>query len=192
MGADAMIYIRAKKEFKPKFIKELQYQLMHRVDKDFFWINGNDNFIAKSEYEYAQERVLYEVKTLNRYYGEGYERGPAMKIATVLLYLINKLPNEDILYTSDYEGYHEGLNVFTKSDCHKLIDLFISEGRFPYVGGARSLIKGGVEIDTNCSYCETPMNQYGFRGDYAAYSCMGCGEKIIYDKGKIKREKAIE
>jgi len=192
MGADAMIYIRAKKEFEPKFIKELQYQLMHRVGKDFFYFNGAENFIKISEYEEAKNKILYNVETLNRYYGEGYERGPAMKIATVLLYLINKLPDEDILYTSDYEGYHENLNVLTKSDCHNLIDLFISDGRFPYLGGFGSAIKGGVKIDTNCSYCETPINQYCFCGNYAAYNCMGCGEKIIYEDGEIEREKAIK
>ena len=184
MGVDIEIKFFPKEELTNQDIKELQYNLMHRCGKNFFWLaEDKSDFISKvgedTDYDY-EPHGGYVVGSLMRYYGPGYERGDAKSIVTCLLYLISL----------DYKVYYGGdsgdsLDLYTKEDVLKLQDHFIKNGNFPYQQYSSRLFEG-EPVPPLCSYCNVPMNRYGWGATYAAYSCLGCDEDKTYRDDTFK------
>lgn len=179
MGINTKIKFKTSKELTKQEIKELQYHLMHRVEKSFFWIDENEKFFITP----TDIPNIYEIKTLCRYYGIGYERGSALQIITVLLYLESK--EYSVFYGGDS---FPGLPSLNKEKILELLDYYIEEGNFPYLTCFTSQNDIKEENIPFCSFCNVKMNRYGFGIKYAVFNCLGCRETQVYKDIKFDKK----
>lgn len=198
MGIDIGMFAKVKgkeNHLTEKQVKHLSYRIADAFGYDWFWIEREGNgeaygprhaltivkeFTQDGDSVYADdENQIIEVGTLNRYYGEGYERGPLPLIVSVAVWLELNIPHSEIYYGGDSSVIVSEL--FDKKARSKLFRHFAKHGHLPYVSdGNNSMI---------CDFCEEPMTQYGYGQSYEAYVCRGCGyHKETHDKRESWKE----
>lgn len=119
---------------------------------------------------YHSETKKYEIRNGWRFYGSGYERGPAIDIIALLKFIKDYFGGDVILY---YGGdCHEGLPVWTDKDEQEMWSHFIKYGHAPY---------GGYNNNNHpCPECNGPMSESGSSFDVTKnerirhYICPGC------------------
>jgi len=194
MGVDARMLFTMTGVPQPERLRQIQYDLMERVGKELFWCVTSEN-PATGEYEsgkrypqpflkpiatYEQDgpdlqlKNAVEVHLYCRYYGEGYERGPAAKLVVVMLTLLHQPDVTAVYYGGDSSGVYA--EPFTREKVLKLLDYFCSVGGRPYFG-YRSFDRDAGQPPL-CTYCQVPLVRNGAGGRYAAFYCMGCGETL--------------
>ncbi len=187
MGVDAEMMFTMAVTPNPKRLREIQYLLMERVGRSIFW---TDSYVDKDKKQAQAFLVpttegdiwdgpsvnlpnMVRVKLFCRYYGEGYERGPALELCGTMLVLLSQSDVTSVWYGGDSSGVH-GEN-YTRARVHMLLDYYCRSGHEPY---RRAFHKDGEGPTPDCSYCTVPMIRNGFGGSYANFYCSGCGETL--------------
>ena len=176
MGVDACMVIESGTELNRSDLKRLQFELMHRFDKNLFWGPSEEkDFIRGLEKDYyelaTKSNHLYEINMICRYYGEGYARGPGLEIASILIYLNRQ--GFKVFYGGDCSC---SLDLYDSTKAVELLKHFIDNGNMSYSIG----LTGDNDEAAECEYCEHPMLRCGWGGNYAAYTCRGCGKYKEY------------
>lgn len=201
MGIDLQILVKNKgKALTKKEVLALSFDLCEAFGHDTFWVNrGEDGFDSRHALEIVEEftqdgdsilpekeEQLINVSTIERYYGEDYERGNFPIWYMVAKWLEERIPNSEIYYGGDSSGVLA--EKFNKKRREELFNHFVKVGHSPYRTASSVLGKG---LKRYCDFCEHQMNQYGFGPNYAAFVCYGCGLKEkTEDGGKTwKKEK---
>jgi hypothetical protein len=189
MRVDARITIKFDPLPDRKRVKELQYHLMHRFEREIFWTWDTDytskekkkfmiDFVRPVEdgqyyFDSDQDMTGYwELRLWPRYYGEGYERGPGLQFAGILFYLASQPDIKEVWYGGDSSGTRGEL--YDKDKAVELMAYYCEHGRLPY----QRVFDRDNKRQPDCPYCEVPMMQNGFGGRYAAFYCAGCGSEI--------------
>ena len=187
MGVDAVIQFKTPKPLSLLGIKDIQYNLMNRFGQDSFLDKEKSkDFIELLEGEtrdgVVYESNLYSVNTWWRYYGPGYERGPAMEIIETLLFLDSK--GYTVYYGGDSDDYLELMN---KNSILALMDYYITNGRFSYAEVFD--VKDDDFPIPQCDFCLKPMHRSGWGKAYAYFSCLGCGKVLEYKDAAFEAAK---
>lgn len=194
MGVDAQILLKFNYDPTDQQLRELQYNLMHRFGKGMFISTDyktkeNKMFLIRCNEFYQdgdtitpkENETLVEVMLWGRYYGEGYERGDGLKISAMLLYL-SQQPNIEVWYGGDSSGITA--QQYDQNRALNLLNYFLINGNFPY---DQYFTRDEENSAPLCSYCQIPMNRFGFGQSYAAFNCLGCNEqKIARDESYAK------
>ena len=195
MGVDAQMLLKMKHEPTIKELKEMQYNIMHRIGKDLFWTKGvfyKDGTYKKDESrmflsiveEYLEDsnepivptdgETLVKVDMSCRYYGPGYERGPGMEIASLMLFLNGAYPNIIVCYGGDSSGILA--EEFNMERSLEFLMYYLEHGNAPYF----CYFDKSNNINPKCSYCNISMNRHGWGKRYASFGCLGCEEERQY------------
>ena len=195
MGVDAVVQFRTDRPLERAEIKQLQYELMHRFERDTFWTkttNGGGDWVAQDFIRPATTwdestdtdvsiPLRYDVSMYGRYYGPDYARGNGLVLSAVLLYLHQQPFIREVFYGGD-SGDPE---PFTKRETEALLAYYITHGRHSYIrffddeSGRKTYTLPGDAPGVKrpeCSYCEVPMVRNGSGARYAGFYCEGCGE----------------
>ncbi len=188
MGVDAEMAFTATEELDEARIRNMQFHLLHRVGKEFFFRYNHDTgeaskfFIHRAkEFQLDSDDVirgefLYRLGLYTRYYGPDYERGDALKLCAVMLWL-NAQPDVRAVY---YGGDSSG-GTPEKFDNEKVLSLlghFTCHGRLPYLH-----YFDRNERTPKCPHCWEPMWHYGSGNNYWAFQCLGCEFVILNENG---------
>lgn len=193
MGIDARMLFTMTAAPQLDRLRQLQYELMERVGRELFWCESYENpvtgkYEANGKYPqpflkpvemYEQDgpdlklENAVEVHLWCRYYGEGYERGPAADLVVVMLALLNQSDITAVYYGGDSGGVCA--EPFTREKALAMLDHFCAVGGQPYFGYRSFDGDGNKPL---CSYCHVPLVQNGSGGRYAAFYCMGCKETM--------------
>ena len=199
MGVDAEMVFTMTTTPTVARLREIQYALMEKVGREIFftetWEHGYDGpkvpqmFLSPWDSDRhcgfdgpdIEALNLIHVSLFCRYYGEGYERGPALKLAAIMLVLLGQPDVEEVYYGGDSSGIAG--EPYTRERVHALIDYYCHFGREPYMryelpAASRIMPKRGEGPTPACSYCHVPMHRSGFGGAYASFFCPGCGESL--------------
>jgi len=193
MGIDAEMFVKTKIKFTGKELKRLAYELASSYGAGNFFIDREKrwegkhclNFIDKYEQDspitiYPKENEYFiRINLWTRYYGIRYERGDLPLILSVAEWMENKIPECEVWYGGDSSGI-EAIH-FDKKERTKLFKHFVTVNHTPYI---RAFEYNHKEW---CNFCDEPMVQYGFGGNYAAFRCTGCNYKYSIKNG-IKEE----
>lgn len=128
MGVDIEIRIGLKKIPKTKIINKLNWML-----KDCSPIEGIVKLSDGDDIEEPERfKIIYEISSLTRYYGEGYERGPFIYIYGFIHFLIFYFKEYDltIFYGGDCSDYISEIKDGLKS----IMEHFVKNGNSPYTG----------------------------------------------------------
>ena len=112
------------------------------------------------------------VNTLCRYYGKGYERGPAHEIILLADWLERNIPGGQVLYGGDSSGVL--CEPFGSERRAELWLHFCEFGHSPY----HSYFTSAMGKYGTCPFCGCAMNQTGFGGSYGRWQCGSCGAGI--------------
>jgi hypothetical protein len=201
MGVDAEIVFALSQEPTEKRLREIQYFLMERVDKDPFFCemykSGSDKEkearmflvpIAGDGRDYDQEGYIpfdgfdhglpsnsVMIRLWGRYYGPGYERGDALNLMAIVLSLWSLPDVTQVFYGGDSGGASG--EPFTREKAHEMIDYFCQVGNAPY---RKAFDSGPGEKGSKplCSFCHEPMIRNGIGRRFASFFCNGCGETM--------------
>ena len=195
MGIDVQMLVKNKgKALTKKQVLGLSFDICEAFGTDHFWVNqGKDGFEPQHALEIVDEfgqdgdsiypkygEQLIQVNTTDRYYGEGYERGPFPTWYMVAKWLEVRIPNSEVYYGGDSSGVLA--EKFDDKRREKMFRHFAKVGGKPYRGG-RSILGDG--LSRYCDFCETQMSQYGFGQNYGGFVCYGCGlNEETHDNGK--------
>lgn len=194
MGVDARMVFTMSGEPKAERLRQIQYCLMEKVGKELFWCDTYQNpstgkhendrkfpqpfLVPVGTYEQDGPDLILpnavKVKLFCRYYGDGYERGPALNLIAVMLTLLG-LPDVTAVY---YGGDSSGIcaEPFTREKVLALLDHFCRVGHEPY----HSYFDRGERQGESprCSYCGVPLLRNGWGQRFAVFYCQGCGETL--------------
>lgn len=184
MRVDAYFAIRFKEVPTETQIKHLRFHLLHRF-RDILWWKDGDTFhtlinpVTADCTSLPIDR-LYDITTMIRYYGPGYERGPGLKIAGLLLYLHTRDDIETVYYGGD------GIKEFSKKDAEDLLSHYLSVGRLPYLNWGEYRSYWFKEYNKNktydsplCDWCDYPMIDYGGGAGKTFWTCPGCNQDKV-------------
>lgn len=201
MGVDAEMIIGREAGMNALEIKRVQYGLMHRFGKEIFWTDKYESPEKKSAVDFIQpwklsddpeaengywpfdaetqdlpQINLWRVRFFCRYYGEDYERGPGLKLACMIRFLIES--GFRVWYGGDSSGCQG--EEFDLPRAESLLAHFLKVGHLPY----QSYTLPGYRDDDNhgplCSYCQIETKRFGWGGRFASFGCLGCGETQEY------------
>lgn len=183
MGVDAQMYLKYRHCPTEDELRKLQYELMHRFGTRRFcrkdWRTDEPRMFLDLVSEFHQDgsgEYLVNVYLSTRYYGPGYERGPGLEIAVMLLYLAHEHPELEAYYGSDADGgctEHYG-----KEEALGLLHYFLTVGHHPHYEFFESFDRRhGKAENPLCAYCRVPMSRYGSGPEYASFICHGCREE---------------
>lgn len=191
MGIDAEIGFRAWRNLTHAEIKDLQYHLLHRFGGEnggIFWTHYNGRDKPPVDFIYPVDILeqdggpdikaqnLYQLRLFCRYYGPGYERGPAMSLIGTLLYLVRHPLVADVYYFGDSSGICAE-HPMTEDSILGLLSHYIKHGSFPH---NNAFDHEQLDNRPSCSYCEKPMLRNGWGGRYAHFCCQGCGQELVF------------
>ena len=189
MGIDAQMFVKIRNQrLTQDEVKRLAWELGEAFGPQRFWIIKPTEW--RSDFrgaltiieEYSQDgdtiypavgEQFIECHLGTRYYGEGYERGDLPLIISVAQWLEIKIPGCEVWYGGDSSGV--SATAFDAVERARLFRYFVECGHRPYHGYFSDNL--GSRAAHLCQYCDQPMTQYGFGGDYQSWHCDGCGEK---------------
>ena len=201
MGVDVSMFVKVKGKdnfLTEKQVWDLSYRICDSFGHDEFYIEKESNKWRKKHHaleiinEFHQDgpeikpennEQFIEVHTLNRYYGEGYEKGPLPFIICVAWWLEENIPNSTVFYGGDSSGIEA--EKFDKESREKLFKYFAKSGHISYSSGLMAIneMEGKKTKYRWCEFCDKPMIQYGFGPQYEAHRCCGCGYAIKTNDG---------
>lgn len=126
----------------------------------------NDTYYKESGVYY------YQVSTLLRYYGKGYERGPYPDIYAAIEWMRQNFPEAEILYGGDY-GFIEETPVFSKEDQEELMAYWCKEGGLNY----RGRLPEDPLFRRPCPIHKRIMAQFMWGGNKGGINCLACGHR---------------
>lgn len=184
MGVDACMVLRVPGEMSEEDVRSLAANAYERYPATLQIWRKEGSFpeehciVRVSEYtqdgESIYERLgesLLEVRLSGRYYGEGYERGPLPEYISLAEYFERVIPGVDVLYGGDSSGICA--EPFDRAAREKLFHYFVEKGHRPY----REIFDTGKDGEA-CELCQTRMLRTGWGGDYARWTCSGCGTSL--------------
>jgi hypothetical protein len=194
MGVDAEILITTDKKFTKKEVRHLAYELSSAFGRDPFWIDRaddrhalnicNEDYMLLTIPEEERSKQVLQVSTLMRYYGEGYERGPAAKLLMVMLWLKNRIPKCKVFYGGDTGAE---LEEVTDEYWNNLFNYWC-QNRTEHYKRSFTNLGGKTNPIEHCNFCDVEMVQCGWGNEYSGYRCLGCGLEVEINKG-VRTEK---
>lgn len=202
MGIDAEMLVRTQYDFSEAELKDWRFEL-YAAFQNIIWVSRKYNTRALERIDiYEQDgsditpdtgEHFLHVNLSSRYYGPGYERGPAISIIAVAGWLERRIPGAAIWYGGDSSGVIA--KPFGKAEREQLFDHFVQHGHLPYTGDPRNgqtdeLARfAGRKQPTPpiCDFCDVPMHRvmWGGRPSLAAgYTCIGCDYAVTTKDGK--------
>jgi predicted RNA-binding Zn-ribbon protein involved in translation (DUF1610 family) len=172
-----------------ELLKEIQYELMHRLGKEFFFSSLYNDDGTQHAVDFLEAvpvldgfngpeisgTNLVKVNLWTRYYGPDYERGEGLKICGVMLYLLLRPDVAGVWYGGDSGGV-SGMK-FNQVQVIDLLNHWAIHGHHPY---EKEFDVGGSQKNPKCSYCLLAMIRNGYGERYASFYCAGCGEYVTY------------
>ena len=195
MGIDAEMFVRVKSRLSEDDVRTLGYLLgkafghskfntIHPHESRYEGDRAHNALEIVSEWNQDGPTIHPEpreqfirVHLATRYYGTGYERGDLLLILGVARWLEENIPNSSIWYGGDSSGVCA--EPFGHAARESLWKHFRSNGHRPY--------NGYFDRNNNspeCPLCKEPATQYGSGGDFASFTCDGCGWKLVHKGGK--------
>lgn len=181
-------------------IGEAPKQRRLAIEKTFTRYRDEDSPVAGSEYhEDSDEPItanpgecLLELSLLGRYYGEGYERGDILAYCAIAEWLEANIPGCEVWYGGDSSGVcARHFNEEMRSSLRR--HLYSQNGRDYFASFGRYSGNDGIPKPMACSMCPGGKfcgNRNGFGGNFAAYSCGGCGKSFeTRDGGKTYEQR---
>lgn len=188
MGVDLQIRIKAKAELTEQQRVDMEYHMRHRfrsilwpADSDYerAHISAAQDYAGGTDLYVAAGERMYEVPVWCRWYGNEYERGPALQIYGLLRYLMQHELVEAVYYGADSNDSYEEV---TGEVAEALLSHFLKHGNLPY-GGFFDQCKDGEMC------CGHQMIRFGWGRNYAAWYCAGCGKEAVRENGKVTYRK---
>lgn len=172
MGVDAKMFIASDKIYTGDELIYLSYRLGDAVGSNIFMLFDDEYKILNSNIEYLPDSLpkakqVIEVNLSGRYYGEGYERGNLWDYIAVAIWIEENFAIPPY-YGGDSSDY---LELFDDAARKKLIKYWAKAGHIPY--------RDRQERHTyqpTCPRCKVLATQFGYGGNYASWSCLGCGK----------------
>lgn len=172
MGVDARMYIPSNKIYTNDELAWLSYRLGEAIGPDVFMLFDDKYHALEIETDYIPDSLPKCLQVINvnlggRYYGQGYERGNLWNYIAVAVW-IEKNMGITPYYGGDSSDY---LELFDASMRAELINHWCKVGGIPY--------RDRNEHHTNqpiCPRCNVLATQFGYGGNYTAWTCLGCGK----------------
>lgn len=194
MDIDAVIRIKTRDVLTEKQIESLGYEIRSRfgsiiITRRYAWDKENDvdNAVLevvqqydedKGEFVTGDDATLYSVRVWSRYYGPGYERGPALEIFGLLYFLLGIEGVVDVWYGGDSS---DALDKVSPQYVFDLLNHYMQHAHEPYQRAFDRDADGPM-----C--CGRQMIRFGWGGNYKAWSCAACGT-VIEEHDGIRTEK---
>jgi hypothetical protein len=190
MGLDAEMVVIFKDVPDETTIKRFRFELLHRFKNILYWRSYKDDktleqvLTCLNTQDYPAEGVpvsdrAWDIELSCRYYGPDYERGPALEISALLMFLCRHELVESVYY-----GHDCGPLVETNlRDATLLLDHWLEKGRMPYVMGFGMFFKDEKDRPV-CSWCDVQMAEVGGGGDKTFWRCMGCEKEVTTERTK--------
>lgn len=145
-----------------------------------FWKHGDGDY---DQYLHPTEegKTTYRIALVCRYYGEGYERGPFLKLKALADWIEANIPGATVLYGGDCDS---GLSPWPKEEREKLYEYYIKVNNRPYI--YRPSFNGTLP-QTGCDRCARPLTFNGGGKDKDFLYCPACHKQFIYEVGTLKQ-----
>lgn len=202
MGIDARILVRnvPVAVVTDEWLKQTSWLLCQSVGAENFYVDDGTEWgrgrtaVSRSiEYDERGDAIeakdgecLLRVNLKGRYYGRGYERGDLMVYCLVAEWFERNIPDCEVWYGGDSSGVCvEPWPEVARAELRA--HLLSSSGREYF--NHRTIGHGSMaKKPPACLICpggEYRGSQYGFGGcgQYAAFSCAGCGKKAQTNDG---------
>lgn len=179
MGVDVEIRVVPAKNLSAEEIALLGYELGSAVGSDHFFVDTEGEYgrkhgplVADANNHYGISGVqILKVRTLHRYYGPGYERGPWPILRAMIAFL--KAHDCIVHYGSD-SG--DTMEIATDDWIATMDKHWASNGGRPYRDYFKSF-RG--KRGPTCKICGPPLTNCGGGGADDYWYCQGCGYKAI-------------
>jgi hypothetical protein len=195
MGVDARLFVTSAMVLTEHELDLLAYRLGEAFGPKTFWIVRPEEkrpWRAKRSLERVDDLdaplpdalpylTILRVNQMWRYYGEGYERGPAQTIIAVARWLEDNVPQSQVWYGGDCDTI---LHLFDAATREDLWQIFSKHGGIPYESHFGGISHDRIPVPT-CDLCHMPMTRFGIGAKYASFQCLGCGLDIsTHDSGE--------
>jgi len=178
MGVDALMRVETDKLYTPKKVRKLAARL-HDCFGDVCWVTRPDKYYPEGSHclEIVADRpkLVIDVNLSCRYYGEGYERGPLVKLLGIASWLERNIRGASIFYGGDCDLDLQPFGSDVRDD---LWEYYCSRGHEDYRGYSLS-----KRTEPNCDFCSVQLRDCGGGGGKTFLYCGGCGLKIIEESG---------
>lgn len=124
---------------------------------------------------------LINIPIAGRYYGVGYERGPLMDYVAMAIFLEQLFPNQEVYYGGDSSGVP--FILFDVTARTLLIEHAVKVAHEPYQRSFDAVLAKN-ETGPDCPHCKVSMIKNGHGGNYARYTCLGCGWNVVIKDNK--------
>lgn len=168
MGVDVHLAARTKKKRSDDELLELNYRF--KEANRGFGYEINPITLADYSDHYPNGDFIYQVATLSRYYGEGYERGMWPEINGAIEWMRQNFPEAEILYGGDH-GFIEETPIFTEEDQKETTAMWCKSGGLGYRGEEPKT----PSFRRECPFHKKTMAQYMWSGNNGAINCLACG-----------------
>lgn len=185
MGVDAEMFVRTRETVTDDQLRRWAFELKEGFG-DVIWRKSTGSYVShglERVVEYEQDgptikplagETFIRVNLFCRYYGPGYERGPATDLIAVGQWLEGKIPGAEVWYGGDSSG--RVASVFDKSAREALWQHFLEFGHRPYhqfFGHGKELI---------CDFCKEPAIEHMWGRGKVGFSCHGCDGHWLRDE----------
>lgn len=204
MGIDAEMLVKnvSRDLVTDDWLKEKSWRLCQAVGSKHFYLDADNgrsaiqrarNWETESEdgtmweddspvkHEARPGECFLSVNLSSRWYGIGYERGDLLTICATAEWIEQNVPDAEVWYGGDSSGVEMTLFGHEERSALKA-HLYGDSGR-DYFGSFGRISGREGKGPEPCGLCPGGVyrgNQFGFgqRGQYASFSCAGCG-KIV-------------
>ncbi len=163
MGVDCEILFSTGRELSEQDEKILAWRLVEAVGRRFFYPERPFHRLHSSSEMYGTT-ATHEINSLERFYGEGYERGHWPDIAAVITWLRLNFPNGQVWYGGDTG---EALTLITDQFMSETWKHWAEHGGVPYRDNGRGPNCCGAGIFINAwhgnrrgGYCPVCAKNY--------------------------------
>lgn len=190
MGVDACMHVTCNKALSSEDLLRF-HRAISGAFIDLVWRGLDENELCvvphrvynekTEEYDSPDPRT-FDVRLMCRYYGEGYERGPAGEIIALgwFLEMLTEDLEGEVFYYGD-SGGAEDEDIFDAPARKRLMRHFVKHQHKPY-GQFFDSEKDGPE----CPLCKTQSTRYGWGASYRAWYCATCKRRWIERDGKLE------
>lgn len=147
MGIDVNIYVVGEQD-----ILDADIEKANELFSEIFYNGGDGKFEDCFERAYDGDRRnnIIMINSLDRYYGEGYERGPWPKIFAKVMFALAHFPDARVYYLSDSHDFTQtDDNSWCEASQENLAKLwahYLKHGHTPYRGFFR--LRGNLLADS--------------------------------------------
>lgn len=182
MGLDAQLYFTTTRKVSKEELADLNYRFKEAVS--FGW----GDFPIEEKNFTRNGLPYYEVCSLSRYYGEGYERGDFPEIYMTFQWIKGNFENAVIYYGGDTYDDKDSFEtpILDEYEEESLIEHWVKNGGLPY----RHREPENPALRKECpKHLGKIMDQYMWGGNAAGIICQACKHKEeTHDGGKTWEE----